>query len=240
MLNRPNIKGGMELHRIKLTKKKLAAMPEGERALLFLLGHANNEINVLSKLILMVRKNEAPNQIVDHVETGQIFVIMRLLIGKLHEAWELFKNRFQGDRQLTEKYASQFGPEAAAALQELNRHFGKGSPLTAIRNKIAFHYTDKDNLTEANFQRLAEAEPLEFYLTKTVGNSFYHAAELVLSLSAINLARKETGDPGRTTTMSPEAQAFSDLCGEVISRVEAHNRAVWDPNGIDGGNDSRP
>lgn len=206
----------MELHRIKLTKKKLAAMPEDERTLLLLLGHANNEINVLSKLILMVRKDDPPNEIVNHVEAGQIFVIMRLLIGKLHEAWELFKKRFQGNRKLAAKYAPQFGPEAAGALEELNRRFGSSSPLTAIRNKIAFHYTDKDNLTEANFQRLPDTEPLEFYMTRTVGNSFYLAAELIISLSAINLARKETGEPRTVVTMSPEAQAFNDLCNEVI------------------------
>ena len=40
-----------------LTKKKLAAMPQAERELPLLLGHAANEMNVLSKLILMMRKD---------------------------------------------------------------------------------------------------------------------------------------------------------------------------------------
>src|SRR5262249_34159292 len=44
----------------------------------------------------------------------------------------------------------------------LKRHFGRGSPLSAIRNKISFHYSDKENLTEKNFQQLAESEPLLF------------------------------------------------------------------------------
>ena len=47
----------MELHTVILTKSKLAALPQAERSLLVLLGHASNEINVLSKLILMVRKD---------------------------------------------------------------------------------------------------------------------------------------------------------------------------------------
>jgi hypothetical protein len=81
----------MQVHRVNLTKTKLAAMPAAERAILLLLGHASNEINVLSKLILMARKDDPAIKLVDHVEMGQIFIVMRLLIGKLHEAWELFK-----------------------------------------------------------------------------------------------------------------------------------------------------
>jgi hypothetical protein len=33
-----------EIHRVNLTKSKLAAMPQAERSLLLLLGHANNEM----------------------------------------------------------------------------------------------------------------------------------------------------------------------------------------------------
>src|SRR5262249_8867733 len=88
-----------------LSKSKLAAAPQAERSLLLLLGHASNEINVLSKLILMVtRKDTSPSQIVDHVEAGQVCVLLRILIGKLHEAWELFKNGVQADQPLAAKY----------------------------------------------------------------------------------------------------------------------------------------
>src|SRR6266540_1767955 len=43
--------------------------------------------------------------------------------------------------------------------------FGRGSPLTKIRSKVAFHYSDDDNLTEESFQAVAKSEPLELYLT---------------------------------------------------------------------------
>jgi hypothetical protein len=96
----------------------------------------------------------------------------------------------------------------------LNRHFGAGSALTAIRNQISFHYSDKENLTERNFQQLAESEPLQFYLTKTVGNTFYHAAELIAQLGAINLMKAPPADPDDSA--SHEARAFAALCGEII------------------------
>jgi len=199
----------MEVQRVMLTKRKLVALPPAERSLLLLLGQASNEINVLSKLILMVmRKDAPPFLIADHVETGQLCVLLRVLAGKLHEAWELFKKRVQADRPLAEKYLPQLDADGAAALDRLNKHFGSQSPLTEIRNKIAFHYKDNDNLIEHSLQSIAETEPLEFYLTKLAGNSFYQASEQVIMSTAIKLAVSETN--------CDEAQAFSKLCGAVI------------------------
>ncbi len=205
----------MDVHHVKIDRTKLAAIPENERVLLLLLlAHASNELNVLTKLILMMRKDDPPSVIFDHVEAGQTFIFMRLLIGKLHEAWELFKARVQSDRAISTKFLPQLRPEAKNALAALNKHFGQGSALTAIRNKVSFHYTDKGNLTEANFQQLSAAEPLQFYLTPTIGNCFYHAGELVAQLTAINLMKTPAADPQDTRSL--EARAFGALCTEII------------------------
>jgi len=205
----------MEVHRVNLTKARLAAMPIAERIALLLLGHAANEINVLSKLILMSRKQPPTIQLVDHVETAQTFVVMRLLIGKLHEAWEMFKARLQADAQIRSKYLSALTGEAGTALTELNKHFGQGSVLTKIRNKISFHYKDEGNLTEANFQRLPESEAWEFYLCRSVANSFYFASELVAQAGVLDLV-KPSDDPAAATDPSMDAQSFAALCDIVI------------------------
>jgi hypothetical protein len=204
----------MEVHQIKIDRAKLAAMPETERVLLLLLAHASNELNVLTKLILMMRKDNPPSPIIDHVEAGQTFIFIRLLIGKLHEAWELFRARVLTDRAISTTFLPKLSSEAANALSALKRHFGQGSALTAIRNKVSFHYTDKENLMEANFQQLPAAEPLQFYLTATVGNCFYHAGELVAQLSAINLMKLPPVGPEDTS--SAEARALNALFTEII------------------------
>ena len=157
---------------------------------------------------MTVRKDAPPSQIADNAESGQVCVLLRDLMGKLHEAWELFKKRVQGDRPLADKYLPQLNAESAAALTNLNRHFGTGSLLTAIRNLIAFHYKDNDNLTEQSFQSIADTEPLEFYLVNSVGNSFYQASELVVMFGAIKLFM--------SSTSSDEAEALSKLCSTVI------------------------
>jgi hypothetical protein len=226
-----------DIHRVHLTKAKLAAMPEAERSLLLLLGHASNEINVLTKLILMTRKDDPPVKLIDHVEAGQILVLMRVLIGKLHEAWRLFGKRFQADRAIREKYSPQLSPKATGALTELNRHFGNGSLLTRIRNNISFHYVDDNDLIEANFQRLPETEAWDFYLSEAIVNSFYFASELVVQggLSSLSMGKPAPTVP--TTDFSDDAAAFrkiydavieischiTELFGQVIAEiVEAH------------------
>jgi hypothetical protein len=197
----------MELHTVILTKRKLAALPQAERSLLVLLGHASNEINVLSKLILMARKDAPPSRIAGRVEAGQACVLLRVLVGQLHEAWELFRTRIQKNRPLHEKYIPLLDPEGTAALKNLKRHFG-GSPLTQIRKKVAFHYSDRDNLTDQSFQAVADTEPLELYLTTQVGNSFYYASEVIVMSSALRMAA-----PGA----SNDERAFAKLCDHVIA-----------------------
>jgi hypothetical protein len=206
----------MEVHRVNLTKARLATMPAADRTALLLLGHASNEINVLSKLILMARKQPPAIQLVDHVEAAQTFVVMRLLIGKLHEAWELFKTRIQADATIRSKYLAGLTAEGSQALKELNKHFGQGSVLTKIRNKISFHYKDEDNLTEANFQRLPAAEQWEFYLCRSIGNTFYFASELVSQAGVIELVKLQCPAATATSDRGTDAQAFAALCDTVI------------------------
>lgn len=87
-------------------------MPEAERRLLLLLGHATNEINVFQKLILMSAQGTPAIQFVDHVQAGQTFILMRTLIGKLHEAWDLFRTRVLSDRSVAALYLPKLNAEA--------------------------------------------------------------------------------------------------------------------------------
>jgi hypothetical protein len=204
----------IEIHRVIFSKKQFADMPREERALLLLMGHATNEINVLSKFILMVRKDDPPTQIEDFTEGGQIFIVMRILIGKLHEAWELFRTRAQSNKNIVDKYLKNLNEEGVEALKALNNYFGKKNAVTEIRNKVAFHYKDKDNLIEENFQRLPDTEPWEFYLSKTHGNTFYYASEMVATGSALSIAGKI--DEKERASLAGDIQAFSELSSAVL------------------------
>ena len=53
---------------------------------------------------------------------------------------------------------------------------------------------------------MADTEPLELYLTTSVGNSFYHASEVIVMSAAIRMA----------TSGDDVEAAFSKLCRIVI------------------------
>jgi hypothetical protein len=151
--------------------------------------------------------------------------LIRLLTGKLHER-ELFKNRVQSNRSIAMTYLPSLGPEPAAALEALKRHFGAGSVLSAIRNKVSFHYSDKENLTEASFQQLTQDEPMQFYLTETVGNSFYHAAELITQLAAINLICPPPAEANDFGLIAQVADPMSPPPADPNDRALATARAL--------------
>ena len=169
----------MKIFRVELTRKRLESMPQEERTAVLLLGHACNELGVLLKLLLVsIPKQSPPSKIADHVQAGQTLILLRILVGKVHEAWRLFGKRGQ---PLRSKYVSQLSNEAKAALDALNKHFGSDGRLATIRNKLAFHYTDDDNLIEKHWQTIPEADPWDFYLSGPNFNSFYYASELVIT-----------------------------------------------------------
>lgn len=177
----------MQVYRVKLPKQHLAALPEADRKLFLLLGHVSNEINVLQKLILMLRREDAPSSMVDIVEAGQAMIVLRNLIGKLHEAYRLFNEQVQGNKEIRERFGIAGEWSGRQPLIGLNRMFGKGSLLTLIRQRIAFHYVDEDDLVEGSFQALSEDEPWEVYLSDTVANSFYYVSEMVVMKAALDL-----------------------------------------------------
>jgi len=219
----------MQIFKLELTKQKLAAMPAEERRALLLLGHAINEINVLQKLIMMHRRTPAPHKVVDRLEAGQALILGRVLIGKLHEAWELFKVRVQGSAQLRPKYVIDQGGERRVLIEKLNKHFGRGSPLSAIRNQLSFHYTDDKDLLEDNFQHLSDSEPWEFYLAETVGNSFYWASELVTTASMVRLAKPDARGEreafGRLFDLATEVsgdivELFQQIVADIVEALD--------------------
>jgi hypothetical protein len=210
-----NLSKSLTVYRFNLTKEKLAALTRAERRLLLLLGHAANEINVLSKLILMSGQSQPATKMEDYVIAGQTLILMRLLMGKLHEAWELFTKRFQKDRELSRQYLRLLEPEATAALQNLKQHFGKGSTLTQVRKNFAFHYADEGDLIETSFQDLPTSDIWDFYVSNIVANTFYYASELVVTNGVLALANVDGDNDEQRRHLRDQAR-FHRVCDLVI------------------------
>jgi hypothetical protein len=140
---------------------------------------------------------------------------MRVLIGKLHEAWELFTKRFQKNRELSHKYLPLLDPEATTALQNLKQHFGRESTLTRIRKNFAFHYADEDNLIEPSFRDLSPTEAWDFYVSNIVANTFYYASELVVTNGILALANVDSDNDDQRRHLRDQAR-FHRVCDLVI------------------------
>jgi hypothetical protein len=197
----------LRIKKLKLSKKILSTLTPAERSLLLLLGHASNEINVLQKLILMSRPQDGAIMEINIAQSGQALILLRLLIGKLHEGWLLFQRRVQANTEFRSALLTAISPAARAALIRLNAHFGGGSPLPDIRNKLAFHSRDDDDLVEKSFHALPADENWDFYLGNSIANTFYHASELVMTRSSIDLVRDD-GDVNA---------GFDELLGQSTS-----------------------
>ena len=86
----------MKVMRVQLSRKHFEAMPRAERTAILLLGHACNKIGVLQKIILIASAYDTkPSSVVDEVQAAQVLILLRILVGKLHEAWLLFNKRAQ-------------------------------------------------------------------------------------------------------------------------------------------------
>ena len=183
----------IEVYRIRLPKDRLCAMPANERALFFLLGYAGNQINMFQKLLIF-STNQTPDEIVEQRITGaHTQMLLRFMIGLLHEAWLLIHRRFL-QSPLGRDYVPLLPSLGKEALEQLKTHFGESGLLARLRNEYAFHYPGDDAEVNAAFQSAASDNAWNgdwnFYPSPLEFNSFNFAADLVIIHGMCRVADK--------------------------------------------------
>jgi hypothetical protein len=178
----------VKITRLRLTKEKLAKLPEKDRRLLIILGGLSNEINTLQKLMMLTRI--AHHGIVDIVEAGQVMFFLRILSGKLHESRLMLDKLVTRDKEFKDRHQLDSNGSAAASLKLVFKHFNEwGALLCDIRDET-FHSNDKLGHIERAFQALPATEPWDFFLSESLGNSFYYASELVMTRVMIDMTKR--------------------------------------------------
>lgn len=208
------------IYGVAIPKAKLAAMPADERQLLLLLGHVENEISTLRRLVVFSLQTQSSDPVIDQIAHGRAWVVIRLLIGKLAEGHEVVKKRVQGS-PVGKKYIATLNPAGAAALDRLKKHFGKSGLLNKLRNFHAFHYPD-DKRIEDGFANVGESENWEFYLADASGNSFYHASEMVMLYAMLReLGPLDPRDaiPKLASDVLDASEALSQFLGHFIGTI---------------------
>lgn len=202
----------VRVHHITLSKAQLDAVPEAERSLLVLMGHAANEPSVLAKLFHFCAKAESKAPMIMQAENAQALVLGRILTGKIHECWKLLNTGFL-KRGISRTYHSKFDAEALNALDALKHYFGRDNLIKKVRDKHAFHYDVSQ--VKAGYYALVDGDPLDIYLSKTNANTLYAFADTIAGRAML-----ESITPGEP------AKAFDALFRETSQAIGWINTVI--------------
>lgn len=129
----------IQVYRIPVPKDRLRAMPQDERAFLLLLGYAANQLSMFQKLLTFSSNKNPPDELEQHLSGAQTQMLVRFIVGVLHETWLLINRHFIS-RPLGNDYQERLDAGGQQALANLRRQFGASNLLNRIRNDFSFHY----------------------------------------------------------------------------------------------------
>lgn len=172
----------IRIHHIAISKARLAEIPEPERNLFILLGHAANEVSILSKLFHFCAGTTSTDAILVKSEHAQALLLGRLLTGKIYEFWSLLQTGYFGSA-VARSYYDILDNETREALDAMKRYFAQDNLVVRVRNSFAFHY-DVNQIADG-FRRVAENESLDIYLSENNVNSLYAFADTIAGLAML-------------------------------------------------------
>ena len=178
----------MELQQIQVKRTALDKVPAEERTLLVLLAHAANELNILAKFFHWAADPVDGSPIETKGNNAVTMLVIRLLSGKLYEAWKLLEKALFGAK-LSKTYEPAMGTEERAALQNLKRYFRKANAIEGVRKGHSFHYAP-DQITDS-YSSVPATEELDFYLGKEGLNTLYYFANVIANRAMLNEIDKD-------------------------------------------------
>lgn len=168
----------MKLFKVAISDEQLRAIPAEDRNVLLLLGHVLNEINIIRKTALVSIGSILDHEDLGRAGVGQAALFVRLLGGKTHEAWEVFRTRFHSDPVLGPKYGPRLQDRVGETVKKLNVKFSSSNFLATLRNSHAFHYPDTSDLADA-FEAMAAPEGWIWYMSDVKANTYPYASDVV-------------------------------------------------------------
>ena len=84
----------MDIYPIHFSKALLNKVPEDERTFHLMAGQLANDLNILSKLIIIFSNPVSGHEILRRANTTSAILLIKLLAGRLNEGWELMCRHF--------------------------------------------------------------------------------------------------------------------------------------------------
>jgi hypothetical protein len=172
----------IDVIRVSLPKTRLRAMPKEERALLFLLGYAANQLILFQRLVIFSTNKTPSVEAEQKISGAQSQMLARFSIGILHETWKLISARFLAS-PIGNEFAPKLNPVGQEALTQLKKHFGGSNLISKLRNDVAFHHPYESDM-DAGFEAAANDKNWDndwnWYFSEATWNSFYFASDFVI------------------------------------------------------------
>jgi hypothetical protein len=182
----------IEVYHIVVDKEKLRALPREERGFLLSLGYSANQVSMLQKFLMFSSNKEPTTETEKILSAAQTQMILRLLIGVLHETWLLIKDRFEGT-PLGADYHTRLDDGGREALAKLKAMFETSKLMTLIRNNFSFHLPNDKALDAAFNDACSDPNSDELwslYFSQYGFNSHFLISDL-MAVHGISLLLKE-------------------------------------------------
>jgi hypothetical protein len=208
----------LRLVRFVIDRAAFDRIPEDERIFFILAGRMANELNSLTRLSFwcyngaepVTGGSESPADLTAFARFSQAFLLLKISISQLWEAWGALRTSFLAKR-FSREYVSKLPKEAAQGLEILKRIFGRSKGFRLVRNKFSFHY--EADLVKEYLSALPQGETLDWFLSPKYSDSFSALAERLHNFALLR-SLGESDDPGK---------AISGLLDKAADAVAAFN-----------------
>lgn len=180
-------KNEITVHTLIYTKADLDQAPDDERLFFLMASSAANDTQMLNKTIAVIlREEDAGYRLINQGNSAYGLMILRMLTGRLNEAWKLIRSH---KGMLEAKYEADLSDEGQSALKAIFAYFERpkpGSLIWRVRDGVAFHHESKH--VEAAYQTLDPNADIGDYLHPSIGNTLFYTTEMLQYETLKNLA----------------------------------------------------
>ncbi len=216
----------IDVYKIGISKDKLLAMPDDERALFLLLGYAANQINFFMKLVVFSTNRDGDGELEQTLSAAQSQMALRVVIGVLNETWRLIHSWFLSAR-CGKLYAPKLDQEGVEALGRLKKELDASDGLfSKLRSNWIFHHPHNDELTEAFNDAVASKDWNQlgqWYFSESNYNSFYLANEFV----ALHGILKFVGEPDLESGQQKLTERILSVAEDMSIVIQAIAVVLW-------------
>lgn len=173
------------VHTLVYTKGDLDRAPPDERLFFLMASSVANDTQMLNKtLAVILEQDDAGHRLINQGNSAFGLMILRMLTGRLNEAWKLV-SKFS--RMIKANYESDLSDEAREGFKAILIYFGsKRSLILGVRDGMAFHHLSEH--VEAAYHSLDPDADIGDYLHRNIGNTLFYTIEILQYETLKNLA----------------------------------------------------